>query len=435
MKFKRNIYQDLLAWKNEINHQPLMVVGQSQVGKTFIIREFANQEYQKVIELNFLDQPKYKQYFESNLNFEDLLRAWINDFQLDYNQLDRYLFFFDEIQACPMAIEALKMINESETKINLICAGKYLNFQNKPISWPVGQYKTIKMKQMMFDEFIDAVGRKQMLNLAINAIKSKQTINLVVHQELLKWFDFYVKIGGFPQVVATFIQSQFNYHQALNVCLQIAKNYLLDLYEYSEIFMNKKALVTIYKSIPNHLTNKSHKFIFQNLDLVNCKFRDLEKYLFWLWSEGLAIKINNVSSLKYPLIHHDLDNHFKLYYNDHGLFTINANLDFNTYSTNIQDLQQGLYESFVISQLHFQFSKIYYYAWIHQGLKHEVDFVVANLQNETCLISVNKNYQALGRKQIKTSPYKFRLSTDNYQVFSTHINIPIYFAFMLKDLI
>ena len=83
MNLKRDIYQTLLSWKNEINHQPLMVIGQAQVGKTFIVRQFANEQYQKLIELDFLEQPQFSKYFENYHGFEDLLTTWINDFKLD----------------------------------------------------------------------------------------------------------------------------------------------------------------------------------------------------------------------------------------------------------------------------------------------------------------------------------------------------------------
>ena len=83
----------------------------------------------------------------------------------------------------------------------------------------------------------------------------------MVHQELLKWFDYYLKIGGFPQVISTFIETQFNYEQSQKVLKQITKTYLLELYEYSECFVNKKPLIAIYKSLATHLSQPSHKFV------------------------------------------------------------------------------------------------------------------------------------------------------------------------------
>ena len=211
MKIQRNIYQNLLEWKNDPKKSPLLILGQRQIGKTYIIKEFAQNEYEKIIEINFLTNKKARSYFEDlNSDFKDLLNLWINDFNLDPNKMQNYLFFFDEIQECPSAISALKMINEAEQKIDLICSGSYLTYKKASfnINFPVGQMKTIKMKQIMFDEFVDAVGRKQILNLAIEEIKTKKQISPVIHNELLKWFDFYLRIGGFPKVVTTFIENQ-----------------------------------------------------------------------------------------------------------------------------------------------------------------------------------------------------------------------------------
>ena len=99
---------------------------------------------------------------------------------MDFNQLQNYLFFFDEIQEGPNAISALK--------INLICSGSYLTYQIAPtnFNFPVGQVQNLQMKQMMFDEFIIALGKENLLNLAIESIKVKKEIAPLIHQELLK---------------------------------------------------------------------------------------------------------------------------------------------------------------------------------------------------------------------------------------------------------
>ena len=178
---------------------------------------------------------------------------------------------------------ALKMINEADLKINLICSGSYLDYKKASfnISFPVGQMKRIKMKQIMFDEFMDAVGRKQMLNLAIEEIKSKKSISAVIHNELLKWFNYYLRIGGFPEVVKTFIENQYTYKKAYEVLEEIHKDYKSDIQKYSEVFNKKEFLLLIYDHITKFLSVENKKWVFQKLDKTK-KYRDLEPYLIWL---------------------------------------------------------------------------------------------------------------------------------------------------------
>ena len=156
----------------------------------------------------------------------------------------------------------------------------------------------------------------------------------------------------------------------------------------------------------------------------------------------LVLKIDNLKLIEFPLINHAISNHFKLYYNDHGLFNIYANLDlrFTTLAIQQPDLK-GLYESFVASQLYLQFNKIYYYAWINHGRKYEIDFVVTNRAGAFCLISVLSNPLAkpVSLNKINSKDHKFVhkfvLSTNNYQVNDNYTMIPIYLAFILEDLI
>ena len=442
MKIQRNIYQDLLEWKNDSKKSPLLILGQRQIGKTYIIKDFGKNEYEKIIEINFLTNKKARSYFEElNSDFKDLLNLWINDFNLDPNKMQNYLFFFDEIQECPSAISALKMINEAEQKINLICSGSYLTYKKASfnISFPVGQMKTIKMKQIMFDEFMDAVGRKQILNLAIEEIKTKKRVSPVIHNELLKWFDFYLRIGGFPKVVTTFIENQCTYKKAYEVLEGIYKDYKSDINKYSEIFSSKESLLMIYKNITKFIAKENKKFVFQELGKENGKskkYRDLEKYLIWLNQSNLVVKIENLKSIKYPLIDKTIDNYFKIYYNDHGFLGLNYGLNNNSTSGNFNEIKGGLFENFVVSQFLYQF-KIYYYSWIEQGARYKIDFVVANNQNESCLIEIKsgQTHRLTSLNKIKNYPYKFVLSTNNYEEFETHTNIPIYFAFMLKEII
>ena len=351
--------------------------------------------------------------------------------------MQNYLFFFDEIQEGPKAISALKMINEADLKINLICSGSYLTYQivSTNFNFPVGQVQNLQMKQMMFDEFIIALGKENLLNLAIESIKVKKEIAPLIHQELLKWFGHYLRIGGFPEVVKTFIEQQYSYLKTYQILQQIQNHYKHDLYRYSDIFSSKHFLVKIYQKINQFLIRENKKFVFQDLD-HNAKYRELEKYLVWLDKSNLVIKIDNLKNIQYPLIDKVIDNHFKIYYNDHGFLALDYQLNQQMDQEKFNLIKGALFENFVVSQL-LDENKIYYYAFIEHGKKYEVDFVIQNKQNNPCLIEVKSGLQfkLTSLNKIKNYPYKFVLSTNNYQLFANFVNIPIYLAFMLKEII
>ena len=329
------------------------------------------------------------------------------------------------------------MINEADLKINLICSGSYLTYQIAPtnFNFPVGQVQNLQMKQMMFDEFIIALGKENLLNLAIESIKVKKEIAPLIHQELLKWFDHYLRIGGFPEVVKTFIEQQYSYLKTYQILQQIQNHYKHDLYRYSDIFPSKHFLVKIYQKINQFLIRENKKFVFQDLD-HNAKYRELEKYLVWLDQSNLVIKIDNLKNIQYPLIDKVIDNHFKIYYNDHGFLALDYQLNQQMDQEKFNLIKGALFENFVVSQL-LDENKIYYYAFIEHGKRYEIDFVIQNKQNNPCLIEVKSGlrFKLTSLNKIKNYPYKFVLSTNNYQQFANYVNIPIYLAFMLKEII
>ena len=154
-------------------------MGQRQIGKTYIISEFAKNEYKYFIYLNFMNNKNHKEIFNDLGGIDDLINEFSLNFNVDKRNLNDYLFFFDEIQECNNAITSLKMINESNIKINVICSGSYLGYSIKSsyLNFPIGQVDFLYMKQMMFDEFICAINKQEILNQAIDAVKNKKEIS------------------------------------------------------------------------------------------------------------------------------------------------------------------------------------------------------------------------------------------------------------------
>ena len=434
---KRNIYKQLLKWKNQKHKKPLIVLGQRQIGKTYIINKFANCEYKKNVYLNFMNYKEHNLLFENLNGFNDLLTKLMNYFSINENEISNTLFFFDEIQECNNAIAALKMINESSKKINVICSGSYLGYNIKTsyLNFPIGQVEIIHMYQMMFDEFVEAFDKKTILDCALEKVKNKEPIDQIYHEQLMKMFNDYLIIGGFPEVVKTYIENKNTYNEALKILEYIHLGYQNDINKYSQLFQSKTFLNLIYANINKFLIKENKKFVFQELN-KNYKYRELEKYLVWMNNSNLVIKVNNLKNLSFPLISNGSDNYFKLYYNDHGFLSLSYNVQNILNSNLFNNIKGSLYENFVVTQLQSKFKNFFYYSFIKNGKRYEVDFVVENDKGESCLIEV-KSSQSFKIKSLKTidSNNKYVLSPINYKIYNDYINIPIYLTCILDEII
>ncbi len=434
---KRNIYRDLINWKSKDNRKPLIILGQRQIGKTYIISQFGKSEYKKFIYINLFNNKMHQSIFENLNGFDDLFNRLTSLFSVDANEIDETLFFIDEIQESNNAISSLKLINESDKKINVICTGSYLgyNINSSYLNFPIGQVEIIYMKQMMFDEFMEAIGQKQILDIAVKSVREFKEIDDIYHKKLLTYFNHYLIIGGFPEVIKTFINDGYSYKNAMKNLELIYLGYLNDINKYSQLFKSKTFLNLIFTNINSFLVKENKKFIFSELD-KSSKFRELEKYINWLDRSNLVVKINNLKNLSYPSINQVSLNHFKLYYNDHGFLSLNYGLENSINEEKFNAIKGGLYENFFVSQTLYCFKNVYYYSFIKNGKKFEVDFVVTNKNHEPCLIEI-KSSSNFKTKSLKAAECKnkYILSPNNYEINENYINIPIYLSFAIDKLV
>lgn len=435
---KRNIYDDLLKWKNNKNRKVLLLLGQRQVGKTYIVNQFGKNEYKKFIYINFIEGNKYAKYFDNLNGFDHLLNKLMNDFNITNDELKDTLIFLDEIQESNKALTSLKMINEAEIKLNVIASGSYLGYKIKSssLNFPVGQVEILNMKQMMFDEFIYAIGKEKILNEVINQINKDKKIDDFYHEELLTWFNHYLIIGGMPEVVKTFINSKFSYKESSYILKMIYSSYVGDISKYSQLFQSKTFLNLIYENINSFLIKENKKFVFQELN-KNLRYRELQNYLIWLDKSNLLIKVDNLKNIQFPLSIKKSFTHFKLYYNDHGFLSSSFGLENISNPLYFNNIKGGLYENFVASQFLYQFDETYYYSFIESGRKYEIDFVVQNNKGDSCLIEVksSNSFKTTSLNRIKDHKYKYVLSPNNFEIHDNYVNIPIYLSFMMKEIV
>ncbi|MEN8158291.1 MAG: AAA family ATPase [Bacteroidota bacterium] len=233
MFYQRKIYKDLLEWKTSMRRKPLILRGARQVGKSTLVREFSK-EYDHYIELN-LERKEERQIFEIE-NVKEILELILLRERISIESRS-LLLFIDEIQASPKAIQLLRFFYEDFPDLHIICAGSLLEHAIKDIpSFPVGRIQQMVLHPFDFEEFLRAKGDDRIIDL-LDMIPVKES----VHDFMLKRFHEYVLIGGMPEVVKTYIETD-SFSTTGPVYEEIWETYKDDVEKYGKNSTEKKML-------------------------------------------------------------------------------------------------------------------------------------------------------------------------------------------------
>ena len=195
---ERLFEKNLEKWKDKPNRKPLIVRGARQVGKSYTITQFGKTAFEGHIHTIDLEKhPEWHGVFLRNL---DPVRI-INEFEIILNKKitpGHDLLFFDEIQACPKALMALRYFYETLPEMHVIAAGSLLEFAMKEISFPVGRVNLMNMAPMNFYEFLLATGKERMARIICSR---PEKLAETIHSELLELLRQYMFIGGMPECI------------------------------------------------------------------------------------------------------------------------------------------------------------------------------------------------------------------------------------------
>ena len=207
MKIQRNIEQHLINWSQDRFRKVLLLRGARQVGKTFSVREHGKKHYKYFLELNFLSDKRVHQLFGQNIDVNSIVESLTALYDIPIVGGDT-LVFFDEIQECSAALEALRFFYEVRPDLHVIASGSLLEFALEQIpSFGVGRIQSIFMHPVSFDEYLKATGADSMLSLLA---KSGPNLPLLqpVHEKLLSFLRTYLFLGGLPEVVTRFLETR-----------------------------------------------------------------------------------------------------------------------------------------------------------------------------------------------------------------------------------
>lgn len=325
---ERKAYQILLKWKNKTNRKPLLVSGVRQCGKTYLIKEFGRLEYADVAYFNFDGEEGLQSVFDYNFDTDRIIDELGSVVRGKKITVDETLVIFDEIQACPRAIQSLKYFCENIPKLHIIAAGSLLGvaLKEKGISFPVGKVNRLEMFPMSFEEFVIADGGKKYID-GLNKLNLEREIPELYTIPLEKYYKNYLVIGGMPEVVQSWIDTH-DYKVAEEVQDIILKDYADDFGKYTTPDTAIK-IKMIWDSIPVQIARDNSKFIFSHVK-QGARAKELEDALSWIVNSGIALKLDLVSTPEIPLSGMADSTYFKVYLSDVGLLRRKANINYRT---------------------------------------------------------------------------------------------------------
>lgn len=432
---ERLAMKELVKWKNSKYRKPLILKGVRQVGKTWLLKEFAKTHYGNIAYFNFDEHPEYKQFFESTKDVERILEnlMLISGETINQDKPETTLIVFDEIQECPNALNTLKYFCENTPQYHVACAGSLLGIAlSKPASFPVGKVDFLEIKPMTFTEFLLAGGDGNLVTY-MEKVDKLEPIPEAFFNPLYEKLKMYFITGGMPESVRSWTQDK-----DVGLMQQVLSN-ILDAYErdFAKHLEAKEfpKISMVWKSIPSQLAKENKKFIYKVVK-EGARAREYEDSLQWLCDANLAYKIYRSTAPGLPISAYDDLSAFKLYMADVGLLrrlSLLAPSAFGEGNRLFVEFKGALSENYVLQALQNQFEAMPRY-WATENPRYEVGFLIQR-ENDIFPVEVKSesNVESRSLKKYKEkygekTKLRVRFSLNNLHLDDDLLNIPLFMA-------
>lgn len=422
----RMAIEELRRWKAKKTRKPLIIRGARQVGKTWLMKEFGQSEYQDVVYINFDNNERMKNLFEGSLAVERIVTG-----------LELYaghkidpavtLLIFDEVQEVPKALSSLKYFNENAPQYQIICAGSMLGIAlHEGTSFPVGKVEFLDLYPLSFFEFMMAMGKERHVELLR---KGNFDLATTFKQDYVDLLKHYYYVGGMPEVVQTFADTH-GFNEVREIQQRILSAYEQDFSKHApnEVVPRIRML---WNSIPAQLTKENKKFVY-GLIKAGARAREYELAMLWLTDCGLVHKVHRVTAPSLPLKAYEDLKAFKLFLLDVGLLSCMVGLRQDVLLDGnelFKEFKGALTEQYVLQQFKtIKGLNIYY--WTADRGTAEVDFVIDN-GNDVIPVEVKAEIN-LQAKSLKVYHEKFqpkrsiRTSMADYKDEGWLLNLPLW---------
>jgi predicted AAA+ superfamily ATPase len=444
--FKRKILKEFENWKTSGGKKKALVVkGMRQIGKTSSVLEFARANYENVVYINFKENENAKRVFDSDLNVGRITIDLSALFPNAHFVENKTVIIFDEIQECANARASIKPFME-DGRYDVICTGSLLGIKGynrkKGKGVPTGFERIIYMKPMDFEEFLWAKGiGENVIAYLKDCYEKKEPVSEATHNAMLRYFKEYLCVGGLPYVVSRFVETS-----DMNVVWQEQQDILeeykddfgkhLDENENEEIDRTLLGRINrVFDSIPAQLAKENNKFVYSQLEKKG-RSENYQTAIQWLYDCGIINICHNLTNIAEPLDGYKIENTFKIYVQDSGLFV--AMLERGTaakiLSGDLGFYKGAIYENIIADCFSKQGRKLFYFRK-ESGL--EIDFV-ENVGGELAIIEVkattgrSKSAKTVLSNDNYAAKVCYKLSENNIGVADKMVTLPYYMAMFLE---
>lgn len=434
---KRKIDKYLTDWKNRPDRKPLIIKGARQIGKTRSVEWFAGQNYASVIEINFIEQKKYREIFNDGFEVDAILKniSLLNP-ELKFIP-GNTIFFFDELQACPNCATSLKFF-KLDGRFDVICSGSLMGISYNEIeSNSVGYKEDYEMHSMDFEEFLWAMGYNDEFTAdLLSHMLDVRPLSELQMDTLMSLFRDYVIIGGMPEVVSTYVRNK-NFSGTLDIQRQLLKDYEEDITKYVE-GLDKAKVKAVYNHISTFLAKENKRFQITKI-ARNARNRDYMGCVEWLADAGVVNVCYCLNQPELPLKGNYDPKMYKIYFKDTGLLI--ASLDEEAQedlraNKNLGTYKGAIYENIVGDMLVKQGYRLFYYHSDKPAL--EMDFFIRDADslipvevkaNDGATASLNR---LLNDDKYNDVKYGIKLGYRNIGFNGKFYTFPYFLTFLLR---
>lgn len=447
MELRRHIDRWLAEWKENPEHKPALIRGIRQSGKTHSVRLFAENNYDVVVYLNFWDRPDLCDVFEGQLDADTIIRELSVKVPIPELIEGSTVFLYDEVQECPRALLSMKTV-QNEKRFDYIATGSYLGVNGYVVSddtpKPVGCTDEFDMRTLDFEEFLWAKGYgDREVSYIRDAFKARSALSKSMHGSFTSLFREYLCVGGFPEAVCKYVQTN-NIYMTLQIVRRITRDLQDDfgrrrskdnkpLFNANEVARIRSA----FSLIPSFLGKEKKRYVVSRITGKGAKDAGKDA-LDYLKDTGIIMKVHNLDVPATPLSVNAISNQYKVFTTDIGML-VGMLEDGTTDAILSGKLGMGkgvLYEALVADALYKRGGRLFYFAK-ESGL--ELDFVINYLGDSTILEVKARDGNAKSAKTVMAHPDHYgktqliRIKDSNLSVSDGILTIPHYMAHLLFE--
>ena len=445
MELRRHIDRWLTEWKDNPDHKPALIRGIRQSGKTHSVQLFAERNYDVVVYLNFWDRPDLCDVFEGQLDADTIIRELSVKMPLPELTEGSTVFLYDEVQECPRALLSLKTV-QKEKRFDYIATGSYLGVNGYIVSddtpKPVGCVDEFDMRTLDFEEFLWAKGYgDKEISYIDEAFVSRVALSKAMHGSFTSLFREYLCIGGFPESVCNYIQTN-NIYSTLQITRRITRDLQDDfgrrrgkdnkpLFNTNEVARIRSA----FSLVPSFLAKENKRYVVSKITGKGAKDAGKDA-LDYLKDTGIIMKVHNLDVPATPLSVNAVPNQYKVFMTDVGMLV--GMLEDGTTDailSGVLGMGKGmLYEELIADALYKRGGRLFYFSK-ESGL--ELDFVINYIGESTILEVKARDGNSKSAKTVMAHPDHYgktqliRIKDSNLDVTDDILTIPHYMAHLL----